>query len=65
MGDMSRFFGVLKRFGILSAVLSLALSAVAAPFWGLTMIIDAFGYDGPEQTDKDNIMLLGALACSQ
>lgn len=65
MGNMSWFFGLLKRFGVLSLVLSLMLSAVAAPFWCLTMLIDGFGYNGPEQADKENIMLLGALACSQ
>ena len=65
MGDMSWLFKLAKKFGVLSIVFSMALSAVGAPFWGLTMAIDGFGYSGPVEADKDNVMLLGALACSQ
>ncbi len=65
MGDMTWLLRLSKRIGVLSFVFSLALSVIAAPFWGLTMFIDGFGYTGPDQADKENVMFLGALACSQ
>lgn len=65
MTDMTWFFSSAKRLGAVSLVFSLILSAVTAPFWGLTMLIDLFGYSGGRQAGKENMMFLGALARSQ